>query len=36
MSFVKISVVEAVLYLLDEGNYICTCANIKLYDIPKV
>jgi hypothetical protein len=36
MSFVKIRVVEAVLFLLDKGNYIDTRANMKLYDIPKV
>jgi hypothetical protein len=36
MSFVKIRVEEAILFLLDKGNYIDTRANIKLYDIPNV
>jgi hypothetical protein len=36
MSFVKIRVEEAVLFLLDEGYYIDTRANIKFYNIPKV
>jgi len=36
MSFVKIRVREAVLFLLDKGNYIDTHANMKLYDIPNV
>jgi hypothetical protein len=36
MSFVKICVGEAVLFLLVEENYIDTRANIKLYYIPNV
>jgi len=36
MSFVKICVGETVLFLLVEGNYIDTLANIKLYDTPNV
>jgi hypothetical protein len=36
MRFVKICVGETVLFLLVEGNYIDTPANIKLYDTPNV
>jgi hypothetical protein len=36
MSFVNICVGEGVLFLLVEGNYIDTRANIKLYDFSNV